>query len=192
MVVLTVQPGTGCTRREAIADSSGTATRSATVLAVSLSFGTRKVSLPKPPAAASVEETPTWAAAAPAPARATASAVPRARTTTPSRARGRGRDEDTVLLSGRGGAGVFGSARRDGGGGAACGELVEPDGDGQGPGAGPGDRHAVADVVTGARRCQDDVDRADLLRRLGEGHPDVDGLGQLAALVEQVDVERVP
>ena len=61
--MVTVQPGTGCARREASAASSGIWMRRPTVRAVSLSFGTRKVILPKPPGAASVVETPTWAEA---------------------------------------------------------------------------------------------------------------------------------
>ena len=46
LVSVAVQPGTGCTRSEAIAASAGIWMRTPTVLAVSLSFGTRKTSFP--------------------------------------------------------------------------------------------------------------------------------------------------
>src|SRR4051794_14814281 len=85
VVVVAVHPGTGLTLTKASGVSVGSCTFSPTVAAVSLSDGTRKVSSPKPPGAASVDPTVTWAEAAP---------VPRARTATtvasrPSRARNR-------------------------------------------------------------------------------------------------------
>ena len=46
MVSVTVQPGTGCARSDASGVSVGIWIRSFTVLAASLSLGTRKVSLP--------------------------------------------------------------------------------------------------------------------------------------------------
>src|SRR4051812_23013282 len=63
VVSFTVQPGTGFTLTKASGLSAGSCTRSDTVEAVSLSVGTRKVSSPKPPGAASVELTGTWAGA---------------------------------------------------------------------------------------------------------------------------------
>jgi hypothetical protein len=94
-VVVAVQPGRGWTRREAIAASSGIWMRSETVLAVSLSLGTRKVSLPKPPGAASDDETETCAEAMPLPAatRPTAMAATRAERDT-----GRGRDTELLFI----------------------------------------------------------------------------------------------
>ena len=76
---MTVQPGTGWTLSEASAASSGIWIRTDTVLAVSLSSGTRKATFPKPPGEASPEETPTWADAVDT--EATRAAIAVARTT---------------------------------------------------------------------------------------------------------------
>src|SRR5688500_115054 len=78
-----------------MAASSGIWMRTETVLAVSLSLGTRKVSFPKPPGVASVDETDTCADAVPAPTatRRTARAATRARRDT-----GRGRDTELLVI----------------------------------------------------------------------------------------------
>ena len=59
----TVQPGLGWALTNANGVSSGSVTRIFVVEAVSDSVGTRKTTLPNPPAAASGLETVTWAAA---------------------------------------------------------------------------------------------------------------------------------
>src|SRR4051794_22886816 len=92
-VRVAVHPGTDSVLSDANGVPLGTWMRTLTVLAVSLSFGTRKTILPKPPGAASGEDTVTCAEATPMP---TASRPTSATRTTPSRRTGRGRD--TALL----------------------------------------------------------------------------------------------
>src|SRR5215207_6428971 len=70
VVVVAVQPGTGLMLMKARGVSLGSWTRSEIVDAVSLSVGTRRVSSPNPPAAASDELTETCADA-PAPSATT-------------------------------------------------------------------------------------------------------------------------
>src|SRR4051794_30332130 len=65
-VVATCQPGWIWTLTSPNGASAGRVTVSFTVLAVSDSVGTRKTSLPKPPGAASGDDTTTWAEAGPA------------------------------------------------------------------------------------------------------------------------------
>ena len=94
-VVVAVQPGIGCVRSDASGVSVGIWMRTFTVLAASLSLGTRKVTLPKPPGVASVDETPTWAEARPVEATIAVNAASR---TTASRTRGRGRDTELLFI----------------------------------------------------------------------------------------------
>jgi hypothetical protein len=86
-------PGIGSVLTEANGVSVGSWMRSFTVLAVSLSFGTRKTILPKPPWVASGDDTETCADATPRPATSRPTSATR---TMPIRVAGRGRD--TVLL----------------------------------------------------------------------------------------------
>src|SRR4051794_9953154 len=158
-----VQPGTGITLTEASGVLVGNWMRTLIVLAVSLSFGTRKTTLPKPPCVASGDDTLTCAEAIPAPS-ARRAAV--AAATTPRRAdAGRNMDlRSSEPPEGR-------SAHREDGAGGRGGELVDADDDGEGPGAGLHDVQ-IGQVVAGAGRLQVDVDRADLLLPLGQGHLD--------------------
>ena len=96
-VVVAVHPGIGCVRSDASGVSVGIWMRTFTVLAASLSLGTRKVTLPKPPGVASVDETPTWAEARPVEATIAVNAASR---TTASRTRGRGRDTELLFIGG--------------------------------------------------------------------------------------------
>jgi hypothetical protein len=72
VVVVAVQPGTGLTLTNASGVSVGDCTRRLVVEAVSLSVGTRKVTSPNPPGAASGELTETCAEATPTPRAKTA------------------------------------------------------------------------------------------------------------------------
>src|SRR4051794_14909700 len=60
-----VHPATGCACTDVSGVSVGSWTRTPTVLAAALSLGTRNVTLPNPPGAASAEETETCADAGP-------------------------------------------------------------------------------------------------------------------------------
>src|SRR5215813_7543735 len=64
LATVTVHPGKGIIDTDAIGRSNGSTTWTFTVDAVSLSFGTRKVTLPSPPCVASSELTVTCAEAA--------------------------------------------------------------------------------------------------------------------------------
>ena len=90
VVIVTLQPGLGWTRREPSGESSGTATSSLVVLASSRSLGTVKVKDPDPPGATS-PSTDTWADAGAAASTSAPIAAPAA-TAVPTR-------RDTALIA---------------------------------------------------------------------------------------------